>query len=92
MARQIVSSPLGKSLDNVVNLDINPKFPPITIGVPLINLEQDIVDDLSTDKKYGYRMVTAIRYGKVPVDLANMDIGPVCHSRWLTTANRFMRV
>ena len=37
-------------------------------------------------------MVNAIRTGAVSVDLANMDIGPVNHSRWLTTANRFMRL
>ena len=28
----------------------------------------------------------------MPTDLAKMEIGPVCHSRWLTTANRFMRI
>ena len=34
----------------------------------------------------------AIRAGVVSVNLANMEIGPVNHSRWLTTGNRFMRL
>ena len=55
----------------------------------MIELKEDVIGDLSTDQKYGYMMVTAIRNGAVSVDLANMDIGPVNHSRWLTTANRF---
>ena len=58
----------------------------------LIELDEDIIADLSTDQKYGYRMVNAIRTKDVPVDLANLDIGPLCHSRWLTTAYRFMRL
>ena len=82
------SGPLGKKLSNVVN----PRFQAITVGSPLIELDKEIIDDLSTDQKYGYRIVMAIRAGKIPVDLANMNIGPVCHSRWLTTDNRFLRM
>ena len=37
-------------------------------------------------------MVAAIRSGHVTDRLANLDIGPVNHSRWLTTANRFLRL
>ena len=83
------SGPLGKVLSSVVTLEINPKFKPIAVKEPLIELKEDVIGDLSTDQKYGYMMVTAIRNGAVYVDLANMDIGPVNHSRWLTTANRF---
>ena len=58
----------------------------------MIALDQDIIADLSTDQKYGYRMVMAIRAGEIPDDLALLDIGPVFHARWLTTANRLMRL
>ena len=37
-------------------------------------------------------MAVAIRTGKVLTDLTNMEIGPVCHSCWLTTADRFTRI
>ena len=83
------SGPLDKALSSVVTLEINPKFKPIAVKEPLIELKEDVIGDLSTDQKYGYMMVTAIRNGAVSVELANMDIGPVNHSRWLTTANRF---
>ena len=46
------SGPLGKALDGVINLDINPKFKPITVGSPLFELDEDIIADLSTDQKY----------------------------------------
>ena len=58
----------------------------------MVALDQDVIDDLSSDQKYGYRMVMAIRAGKVPTDLALLDIGPVFHARWLTTANRVLRI
>jgi hypothetical protein len=83
------SGPIGKELSNIVKLDINLRFQPVTVGPPLIELEQEIIDDLST---YGYRIVMAIRAGMIPKDLANLEMGPVCHSRWLTTANRLLRL
>ena len=52
----------------------------------------EIVRDLSTDQHYGYQMVCAVRSGNIPIELANLEIGPLCHSRWLTTANRFLRL
>ena len=76
------SGPIGKTLEN---LEINPKFTPVRIGYPLIELDQEVIDDLSTDQKYAYRIVLAVRSGILSADLANMDIGPVCHARWLTT-------
>jgi hypothetical protein len=86
------SGPIGKALANVVNLEINPRFQAIKVGCSLIELKQEVIDDLSTDQLYGYRMVSAIRAGVVPDDLANLDIGPVNHARWLTTANRILRM
>ena len=68
---------LGKSLDNVVNLEVKKTFPQIKMGPPPIDLDEEVIQDLSTDQKYGYRMVLAIRSGSLPTDLANMDIGPL---------------
>ena len=44
------------------------------------------------DQRYGYELVRAIRSGNVPAEVAHLEIGPACHSRWLTTANRFLRL
>lgn len=86
------SGPLGKTLADAVNFEVNPRFLPLETGQNLVDLHEDVINDLSTDQKYGYQMAVAIKAGKVPLDLANREIGPVCHFRWLTTANRFMRI
>ena len=39
-----------------------------------------------------YKMVMAIRSGVLPDRPASLEPGPVNHSRWLTTANRFLRL
>ena len=76
-----VAGPVGKLLEQVTCLEINPNFHAVTIGLPLVGLEQNIIEDLSTDQKYGYHIVTAIRNGTIPDDLDKMEIGPLCHSR-----------
>ena len=86
------SGPLGKALSFATDLEPNPRFPKISIGPGLIKLDKEVIDDLSSDQKYGYRMVNAIRSGNCPLDLVIMDIGPVYHARWLTTANRFLKL
>ncbi|ESO05304.1 hypothetical protein HELRODRAFT_171671 [Helobdella robusta] len=86
------SGPIGKILDDAIDLEINPNFIRITVGLSLIELKQSFIDDLSTDQYYGYMIVNAIRSGVVPDRLANLQIGPVCHSRWLTTALRCCRL
>ena len=81
-----LSGPLGRVLPTVTSLDFDPTFPPLKIGPGLVELHEEVVDDLTTDQSYAYRMVNAIRTGGVPAELFCLDIGPVCHSRWLTTA------
>lgn len=79
-------------LDKATNLKINFSFKKITTGGPIANLDDKTVQDLSTDQAYGYRITMAIKTGNVPEDLANLEIGPVNHARWLTTANRLCRI
>ena len=44
------------------NLSINPNFQPIQVGAEaqLISLSDGVAEDLSTDQRYGYRMVVAV--------------------------------
>ena len=86
------SGPIGKILENVTDLDINEKFTKLKGSEDLIELSDNIIDDLSDDQKYGYKMVKAIREGHVPKYLELLEIGPINHSRWLTTANRILRL
>jgi hypothetical protein len=86
------SGKIGNMLDSATELEINPSFVKISFPEPLVPLSDTVVKDLSTDQAYGYRITQAIRTGILPTDLALLEIGPVSHSRWLTTANRICRI
>ena len=86
------TGPIGKLLPSVTELDMNQNFQRICCGPPLIKLPEEVIKDLSTDQHYGYLIVCAIRSGVLPSKLALLEIGPVNHSRWLTTANRILRL
>ena len=60
---------------------MNYNFRPITIGEPIVELPEDVVQDLSWDQRYAYRMAKAVRSGVLPRELALMQAGPICHSR-----------
>lgn len=48
--------------------------------------------ELSTDAKYLYQMAHAISSGEIPADFSNNKPGGIAHSRWLTKANRLLRL
>ena len=54
-------------------------------------LPDDIVDDLSSDQYYGYRICLAVMSGYLNPDLQKLQIDPIVHSRWLTLACRILR-
>ena len=86
------SGPIDQLLDSATDLEIIKKFPKTLVGPPLITLPDKVIKDLSTDQHYGYRMVSAIRRGNIPGGLALLEIGPVNHTHWLTTANRILKL
>ena len=49
-------------------------------------------DEQSCDQKYLYEIIRAVETGHVSERLANLYPGKMAHSRWLTTANRIMRL
>ena len=57
-----------------------------------VNLPEIQVDDLSTDQKYLYQIHQAVSRGDVPGDLAMRNPGNLNHSRWVTAANRILRL
>ena len=75
-------------LDTATKLEINPSFVRISFPEPFVPLNDTVVQNLSTDQAYGYRITQAIRTGVLPTDLTLLEIGPVSHSQWLTTTNR----
>ena len=84
------SGVIGKLLDSATELQINPKFEAISVGPPLPDLRTEVLKYLSTYQAYGCRIAMSIRSGLVSQDMALLEIGPVNHSRWLTTANHLL--
>ena len=66
----------------------NPNFKALTGGEELINIPEDVVEKMSTDQKVCYKLVQAVKKGHLPPDMQEMLCGPICHARWLTTAER----
>ncbi|KAK4879822.1 hypothetical protein RN001_007968, partial [Aquatica leii] len=77
---------IGKSLETCQNLEVV-AFKPIACYLPDI-----VISELSTDQKYLHQMCSAISSGKCFLELSNMDPGKLARSRWLTTANRILRL
>lgn len=80
------SGAIGSELQNCQTRPIV-EFTAISTVLPKINR-----DELSTDQKYLYDIMIAISTGIFPSDLANINPGPLNHSRWLTTAIRVLRL
>jgi hypothetical protein len=81
------AGPIGKALTGCE--DLPPvEFQPIAFD----NCPSFDAVDLSNDQQYLYDMCRAVSSGVCPEDLAFKKPGPVVHSRWLTTANRLLRL
>lgn len=81
------SGPLGLQLTNCEKKAVT-NFQQIATFLP----EVDNEDDLSSDQQYLYKITCAIRDGKCDDRLANKSPGKMSHARWLTTANRVLRL
>ena len=54
-------------------------------------LPSHVIDDLSTDQYYAYKICLAIITGNCDDDLQYLEVGSVVHSRWLTLGCRILR-
>lgn len=78
--------PLGKALEACENLPVK-KFERIE-GQML----PEMANDLSTDQQYLHKIVSAVILGVFPKDLENKSPGKLSHARWITRANRILRL
>ena len=60
----------------------NPKFPVIP---------NSLINDLSSDQYYTYRICSAIMLGSVDANLEFLEVGGLGHSCWLTLGCRILR-
>ena len=82
--------PVGKKQNGKVSTWPVKNFEPIE-NAKFPKLPDDIVNDLSSDQYYGYRICLAVMSGYLDPDLQKLQIGPIVHSRWLTLACRILR-
>lgn len=81
-----LKGPIGEKLIKCETLPVV-QFKAIDCPIPEIDRKV-----LSKDQKYLLDISVAIKSGKCEEDLAIRDPGPLSHSRWLTTANRTLRL
>ncbi|GBN41735.1 hypothetical protein AVEN_192268-1 [Araneus ventricosus] len=62
-------------------------YEPIDCSIP--DIDRNL---LSKDQQYLLDISDAMTFGHCPEDLANRDPGPLFHSRWLTAANRVLKL
>lgn len=79
--------PVGKELPSCTQTTVV-EFEPIPT-----DLSGDLdPSDLSTDQQYLWRIVQAVASGDCPQVLADLDVGPLNHARFLTLACRILRL
>ena len=83
----VFSGDIGKAL-------MNCELQPVVHYSPIVFNNCPDMDDieLSTHQQYLYDICKVVASENCSIDLALKKPGPVCHSRWLTTANRLLRL
>lgn len=82
----LYSGPIGSLLTSCE------KMPAVKFKVIKTTLPNVDEDELSTDQQYLYKICQAIGTGNCPKNLEERNPGKMAHSRWLTTANRLLRL
>lgn len=80
------SGPIGKQLTDCKDQPIT-KFESITVNLLVLDSRE-----LGKDQQYFYNICQAVNSGDCPLELSKRDPGPISHARWLTTANRILRL
>ena len=77
-------------LSKVNDMTYNPGFKGLPGGEDLIAMPENVVNSMSTDQRTSYKLVQAVKEGSLPLNMQEMHCGPLCHARWLTTAQRLV--
>lgn len=58
----------------------------------LNQLPPEVVNNFTSDQKYFYEICLAVRQGLVLTSLSDKKPGKLCEARWLTKANRILKL
>lgn len=84
------TGPIGKLLHKIDDLEVNYSFKALPDTNKIRELPEYIVNQMSTDQKNCYKLLSAIQTGNLSGELAKIKCGPLNTSRWLTTAEALM--
>lgn len=84
------SGEIGKMLTNCEQQPVGKFVKIFSDDLPVLN--NSVVKDLSQDQRYLYEICHCIQNGSVNNSLAMKSPGTMVHSRFLTTANRILRL
>ena len=86
------AGPIGKKILGPVSSWPVTQFKQVFVPISSFpKLPPHVIDDLSTDQYYAYKICLAIITGNCDDDLQYLEVGPVVHSRWLTSGCRILR-
>ena len=85
------AGPIGELLISVNSIRIVLNFPRITLNDEFVDVLNRSLD-LSSDQKYLRDILIIISTGIIPVNFENRSPGKIGYARWLTTANRVLRL
>ena len=88
----VIAGNIGKLLSIVDELSTNDDFESIKFDNEIVSLPEKVINELSTDQKHAYQLYLAVTSGNLSKKLAETKCGPLNHARWLTTANRIMKL
>ena len=57
-----------------------------------LDIPHSVVDELSSDQHYAYRICMAVMVGSVDEDFHFLKVGPIVHSQWLILACRILQL
>ena len=75
------TGPVGSLLPKVEQMPYNPDFEALPGGEDLPTLSETVVKGMSTDQKCCYKLVKALKEGRLPPEMQDMKCGPLCHAR-----------
>ena len=84
------SGMIGKQLNGRVSSWPVDNFQPI-LNDQLPILPDEAIENLSSDQYYALLMRQGVMKGSVDTDLKYLEVGGLCHSRWLTLRCRILR-
>lgn len=85
--------PIGHAImENEEELRRKPVVKFVRVRDRLNQLPTEVIDNFTSEQKYFYEMCMAVRRGIVPNGLSARNPGKLCEARWLTKANRILRL